>query len=82
MILKRAAETFYRTLERLGVIEILHNDEDAIACVIFILSGLKELGDDIKQIAEAFEADYKSVEFLLRLATINKEENESNKRGE
>ena len=64
--LQRAAERLYRRVEEQDATEIF-TSEDAIACAIFILSGLKELGSDTSQIAEAFEADESAVKLLLIL---------------
>ncbi len=64
--LQRAAERLYRRVEEQDATEVF-TSEDAIACAIFILSGLKELGSDIAQIAEAFEADEATVKLLLIL---------------
>ena len=44
---------------------ILGIKEDDIACAIFLASGLKELGGDVVQIAEAFDADPNTVKLLL-----------------
>lgn len=65
--LQRAAERLYRRVEEQGATEVFTSD-DAIACAIFILSGLKELGSDVGQIAEAFETDEGTVKLLLILA--------------
>jgi len=62
--LQRAAERLYRAVEALDATE-LFGYEDDIACAIFLLSGLKELGGDVTQIAEAFDADPRRVKLLL-----------------
>ena len=62
--LKNAAERLYRALESAGATDLLEKEDD-IACAIFLAAGLKELGNDVVQIAEAFEADPNRVKLLL-----------------
>ena len=62
--LQRAAERLYRTVEALEATELFDNEDD-IACAIFLLSGLQELGRDVAQIVEAFDANQSRVELLL-----------------
>lgn len=62
--LKSAAERLYRALESADAIDLLEKEDD-IACAIFLTSGLKELGGDVVQIAEAFDADPNTVKLLL-----------------
>ena len=64
--LQRAAEKLYRRVEEQNAVEVF-TSEDAIACAIFILAGLKELGTDIGKISEAFDADEATVKLLLIL---------------
>ena len=62
--LQRAAERLYRAVEALDATELFAYEDD-IACAIFLLSGLKELGRDVQQIAEAFDADPTRVRLLM-----------------
>lgn len=62
--LQRAAQRLYRTVEALEATDLFENEDD-IACAIYLLSGLQELGRDVAQIAEAFDANQTRVELLL-----------------
>ena len=67
-----ATETIYRALEEKGALEEVENTDD-LACAIFLNSGLKELGTDVKRIADAFDADAEKVQILLGLVDNKKE---------
>jgi hypothetical protein len=58
------AELLYRALEGQNALELVNSSDD-VACAIFFLAGLKELGNDPKRIAAAFEADFVKVQGLL-----------------
>ena len=58
------AELLYRALESQNALELVNSSDD-VACAIFFLAGLKELGNDPKRIAAAFEADFVKVQGLL-----------------
>lgn len=62
--LKRAAERLYRAVEEVEGEELFAYEDD-IACAIYLSSGLKDLGRDVAQIAEAFDADATRVKLLL-----------------
>ncbi len=62
--LKRAAEKLYRAIESMDATELFEREDD-IACAIYLTSGLKELGNDVAQIAEAFDANPTRVKLLL-----------------
>ena len=62
--LKRAAERLYRAVEQVEGEELFAYEDD-IACAIYLSSGLKDLGRDVAQIAEAFDADVTRVKLLL-----------------
>lgn len=62
--LQRAAERLYRAVEAEEATELFEYEDD-VACAIFLCSGLKELGHDVDQIAEAFDADAGRVKLLL-----------------
>ncbi len=75
-----AAENLYRALEKKGGLDLLDNTDDC-ACAIFILAGLKELGNDRQRIASAFDANLARVQVLLSYAVsyaYDKEEKEEN----
>jgi hypothetical protein len=62
--LKRAAERLYRAVEEADATELFAYEDD-IACAIYLSSGLKDLGRDVGQISEAFDADVTRVKLLL-----------------
>lgn len=65
--IKQAAETLYRALEKYGSMDLIDNTDNC-ACAIFVLSGLKELGRNLDEIAAAFEANKDKVNVLLSVA--------------
>ena len=65
--LARAAEKLYRALENYNSLDLVDNEDDC-ACAMYILSGLKELGNDPKRIANAFDANVSKVQVLLSAA--------------
>lgn len=65
--LKRAAETLYRALERYDSLDLINNADDC-ACAIYMLAGLKELGNNPAVIAAAFEANADRVKVILSAA--------------
>ncbi len=62
--LKRAAEKLYRSLERKEGLDLIDNPDD-VACAIYMLAGLHELGRDRAWIASAFDAKMEKVNVLL-----------------
>ena len=64
-----AAETLYRALEERGRLELADNVDD-LACAMFLISGLKELGNDPATIANAFDANAERVKILLSAAVV------------
>lgn len=58
------AEVLYRALEERNALDLIDNTDDC-ACAIFFLSGLKELGNDPKRVAGAFDANFVKVQQLL-----------------
>ncbi len=79
--IKLAAEKLYREVEGLGFTDLFDNSND-VACAIYFVSKLKELGGDLEQIAGAFEADPDKVNAMVefceggiqRETTMTKEE--------
>lgn len=65
--IQQAAETLYHALEEYNSLDLV-NDTDDLACAIFLLSGLKELGNDPAVIAAAFDANADRVNVLLSAA--------------
>ena len=65
--IKTAAETLYRALESYNSLDLVDNTDD-LACAMFLISGLKELGNDAQMIANAFEANADRVKVLLSAA--------------
>lgn len=62
--LQRAAELFFVNVETKGYFDLLESDDD-IACVIYMLSGLKDLKGDVSSIAYDFDADAERVTKIL-----------------
>ncbi len=65
--LRTAAETLYGALESNNALDLVSNTNDC-ACAIFLLAGLKELGNDPSRVASAFEADLAKTRVLLSYA--------------
>ncbi|MBQ8229282.1 MAG: hypothetical protein IJZ32_01140 [Clostridia bacterium] len=61
--IKTAAERLYRALEAQELFELADGADDC-ACAIYLLSGLKELGNNMELIAAAFDAKIEKVEAL------------------
>lgn len=76
-----AAETLYRALEKENALDLVDNSDDT-ACAVFLLSGIREMGNDTARICSAFEANPARVQVLLsytiptRRECDKKEENE------
>lgn len=66
-----ATETLYSALSQYESLDLVDNTDD-LACAIFIISGLKELGNNPTTIAAAFEANVAKVQVLLS-AAVSKE---------
>ena len=66
--LKVTAESLYKALEQNGGLDAIDNTDD-LACAIFVLAGLKELGGDLAAVARALDANVERVQTLLSLAT-------------
>ncbi len=62
--IKNTAEKLYRAVETNEQFDLLQNGDD-IACAIYLLSGLKELGKDVEQVSAVFEANAAKVRVLL-----------------
>ena len=65
--IKQAAERLYRALEDTQSLDLADNTDD-LAGAIFLLSGLKELGNNPDMIAGAFDANAARVKVLLSAA--------------
>ena len=65
--IKRASETLYRALEGYGSLDLVDSVDDC-ACAIFMMTGLKELGNNPAVIASAFDANMDKVKVLLAAA--------------
>lgn len=66
--LKVAAESLYKALAQNEGLDAIDNTDD-LACAIFVLAGLKELGGDLAAVARALDANVERVQNLLALAT-------------
>ncbi len=75
----QAAERLYDGLEARNALDAVDEVKDC-ACAIFILSGLKELGDDFLQIAATFKADVLAVRRLLNESGEDLSQTEKKKR--
>ncbi len=69
--IKQAAETLYQALASSESLDLVDNTDD-LACAIFLLSGLKELGNNPEVIAGAFDANAVRVKVLIS-AAVSKE---------
>ena len=65
--IKIATQRLYRALEKQDLFSLADGVDD-IACAIYLLSGLKELGNNTEFIAAAFEAKLEKVQALLEAA--------------
>ena len=63
-LLRSSAETLYRALESFDCLDHVDN-VDECACVIYLLSDVKEWGKNIEKMAAAFEANVDKVKVLL-----------------
>ena len=65
--IRLATETLYTALSEYNSLDLVDNTDD-LACAIFIISGLKELGNNPATIAAAFDANVAKVQVLLSAA--------------
>jgi Flp pilus assembly protein TadD len=72
----KAAETLYNALAQYDSLDLVDNADDC-ACAIFLLTGIKELGNNPEMIAAAFDANAERVKTLLAAAVGNDEEKEN-----
>lgn len=77
----KAAQALYDELEERDALGLVDNTDDC-ACAIFVKAGLKELGSDLNNIAEAFAANAENVRALLAAAKGEKTETEGAKENE
>jgi hypothetical protein len=71
----RAAEKLYYALEKNGALDII-DDTDALACAIFLTSGIKEIKESAEKTALMFGADLVKVQEILSAALGKEKENE------
>lgn len=69
----KATETLYNALAQYDSLDLVDNTDDC-ACAIFLLTGIKELGNNPEMIAAAFDANAERVKVLLS-AAVSKEYN-------
>ncbi len=74
--LKMAAETLYRSLEKKNGLDLIDNPDD-VACAIYFVAGLHELGKDRAWIVSAFDANLEKVHVLLSYTIELTEEKEN-----
>ena len=83
--IKSAAETLYRALEKANALDLVDNTDDC-ACAIFMLSGLKELGNNPENVAYSFDANLAKTRVLMSYAlgeyAIQNAETNTNNDGE
>lgn len=65
--IQRAAEALYYALEEYDSLDLIESADDC-ACTIYMMTGLKELGNNPAAIAEAFGANVDRVKVLLTAA--------------
>jgi hypothetical protein len=77
--LQQAAEDLYKALAENNALELVESTDD-LACAMFMLAGLKELGNNAENIAGAFDANaFKVAELLTAGAgTRSNEEKKEN----
>ena len=68
--IKLATEALYNALEGYESLDLVDNADDC-ACAIFMMTGLKELGNNPAVIAAAFDANVDKVKVLLSAAVSN-----------
>ena len=69
--LKGTTESLYRSLEKQEGLDLVENADD-LACAIFLLSGIKDLGKDVDAISKAFDADGAKVRLLMTYAVSDR----------
>ena len=65
--IRESAEALYRSFRERDCWELAASSDD-LACAIYLLSGLKEIGKDARSAAGAFDADPGNVEKILAAA--------------
>ena len=76
-----AAETLYRALEKENALDLIDNSDDS-ACAIFLLSGIREMGNDTARICSAFDANLAKVQVLLSYVLPARKQSEKNEKKE
>lgn len=76
--IKSATERLYRALEKQDLFELADGVDDC-ACAIYLLSGLKELGNNMELITVAFDAKLEKVEALTAVALGQTQEEKESK---
>ena len=66
-----AAESLYRALEKENALDLIDNTDDC-ACAIFLMSGIRELGNDMGRIVSAFDGNIAKVQVLLSYVVANR----------
>ncbi len=69
--LKATAESLYKAIEKHDSFDLI-NSEDDLACAMFLLSGIKDLGKDVDGVAKAFEANAARVRVIMSTALYEK----------
>ena len=73
--MQAAAESLYAALSERERLDLIENEDD-LACAIYFLAGLKELGRDLEMVVKAFDANEARVISLTSLAMENLGETE------
>lgn len=80
--LQQAAENLYKALADNNALDLVDSTDD-LACAMFLLAGLKELGNNPEMIAAAFDANVEKVSELLSAAAgANEDAEEEEKKDE
>ncbi|MBR2321286.1 MAG: tetratricopeptide repeat protein [Clostridia bacterium] len=80
--LQQAAENLYKALSDNNALDLVDSTDD-LACAMFLLAGLKELGNNPEMIAAAFDANVERVSELLSAAAgANEDAEEEEKKDE
>ena len=66
--IKLSAEKLYQAIQENEQFDLIDSADD-VACAVYFISGLRELGKDVEQVSSAFEANASKVRVLLSSIT-------------
>lgn len=65
--IRRVAEALYKTFSKKECWELADSSDD-LACALYLLAGLKELGTDVRAVAPVFDADPEKTARIMEIA--------------